>query len=254
MGTKDSVVGDGIYNTALLYYNIGPFNWYAQWDATSADFLPRLGFAPETDYKGFAYGAGYAKPVEWGSIVEAGVSLNAIDYKTFDGDPYRDQYSAAINLALKDGTAIDLFGDWETFMGSEDHYYQIALRRPRNNPYNFLALDYQVGEFTSVYYQSMAVRGAWRPNQRLQLTGSVQIADFGTRSEQAIVGFNYDLGRDQSVSGRMVRRDNDWNAYVALRRSGNKGTEYFLILGDPNASRFQSSLILKVTVPFTIKG
>jgi hypothetical protein len=100
----------------------------------------------------------------------------------------------------------------------------------------------------------MAVRGAWRPSQQLQLTGSVQIADFGTRSEQAIVGFNYDLGGDQSVSGRMVRRDNDWNAYIALRRSGNKGMEYFLIVGDPNASRFQSSLILKVTMPFTIKG
>jgi hypothetical protein len=254
MGTKDSLVGNGIYNTALVFYNVGPFNSYAQWDATSADFLPRLGFAPETDYKGIAYGAAYSKPVDWGTITEAGISLNALDYKTFGGDPYRDQYNAAINLALKDGTAIDLVGDWETFMGSEDHYYQVALRRPRNDPYNYLALDFQVGEFTSIYYQSMAVRGAWRPSQQLQLTGSVQIADFGTRSEQAIVGFNYDLGGDQSVSGRMVRRDNDWNAYVALRRSGNKGTEYFLILGDPNASRFQSSLILKVTMPFTIKG
>ncbi len=254
MGTKDSTEGSGVYNTALMFYNQGPFNAYAQWDAVSAQFLPRLGFAPETDYKGLAYGAQFFKPIKWGSIVEAGVSFNGLDYDRFAGGSYRDQYNATAGVAFKDGTALDILGDWETFLGSKDHYYQITVRRPRNNPYNFLALDYQVGEFAQTYYQSIAVRTAMRPNQRLQVTASMQIADFGTRSEQAILGMNYDLGSDQSVSGRMVRRGNDWNAYIALRRSGNRGTEYFLILGDPNASRFQSTLILKVSMPFEIKG
>ena len=67
-----------------------------------------------------------------------------------------------------------------------------------------------------------------------------------------IFSANYDLGKDRYLSGRLVRSDNDTNFYIALRQSGNLGTEYFLILGDPNAQRFRSSLILKVTVPFEI--
>jgi hypothetical protein len=31
--------------------------------------------------------------------------------------------------------------------------------------------------------------------------------------------------------------------------SGNRGAEYFLILGDPNASTFQRALVFKVSVP-----
>ena len=36
--------------------------------------MPRLGFAPETDYKGLVYGAQFFKPINWGPISEAGAS------------------------------------------------------------------------------------------------------------------------------------------------------------------------------------
>jgi hypothetical protein len=45
----------------------------------------------------------------------------------------------------------------------------------------------------------------------------------------------------------------DINAYIAFRRSGNKGAEYFLIFGDPNARQFQASLILKAVFPVSIR-
>jgi hypothetical protein len=193
------------------------------------------------------------QPVKWGSVVEAGLAVDTLTYDRFNGGFYRDQISPNAFLAFKDGTALMVLADWETFLGSEDHYYQVNLRRPRNNPYNYVALDYQIGEFGGTDYRSFGVMGAWRPNTQVQFTGSLQSVDFGGVSEQAIIGMNYDLGNDQSLSGRVVRRGPDWNAYVAFRRSGNKGTEYFLILGDPNAQTFQTSLILKVTMPFEIR-
>lgn len=254
MGTKDSTAGNGVYNTAGLYFNQGPMFSYLQWDAVAPNFLPRLGFAPETDYKGVVFGGGFNRPVKWGSVVEAGFGVDGLTYDRYNGGFYRDQIAPNAYLAFKDGTSVFLLADFESFLGSEDHYYQLTVRRPRNDPYNFVALDLQTGEFGSTYYQSARLNGAWRPNPRLQLTASLQSVEFGGRSDQAIVGLNYDLGRDQSLSGRVVRRDADWNAYLAFRRSGNRGAEYFLILGDPNAARFTASLILKVAVPFEIKG
>ena len=82
---------------------------------------------------------------------------------------------------------------------------------------------------------------------------SYQVVDHGDRKEQAIFGFNDDLGRNRAVSGRVVYRSSRTNGYIAFRRSGNRGAEYFLILGDPNALKFRSSLLLKIVSPFDIK-
>ena len=57
------------------------------------------------------------------------------------------------------------------------------------------------------------------------------------------------------VGGRVILRRNEtqdddaWNWYVSLRRSGAKGVETFLILGDPNASEFTPRIEGKVLWP-----
>jgi hypothetical protein len=68
-----------------------------------------------------------------------------------------------------------------------------------------------------------------------------------------ILGANYDLGRDMSISGRMVRNGRDTNAYLAFRKSGNRGAEYFVIFGDPNARKFETALVIKAVFPFELK-
>lgn len=254
MGTKDTSEGSGVFNTAGVYYNKGIANAFAEYSAASASFAPRLGFAPETDFRGLIFGGRIDSPVQWGSVNEAQFTFDCASYDTYDGDPYRRQLSLSTTFAFKDRTEVTMYGDWESFFGSSDHYYQFRVRRPRNDPYNFISLDLQEGEFQSDYYRSIGVTGAMKPTAPLQVTGTLQFVEFGGYSDQAILGVLYDLGNEQSVSGRIVKRGDDWNTYVAFRKSGNKGTEYFLIIGDPNADSFQSSVILKVAVPLTIGG
>jgi hypothetical protein len=67
-----------------------------------------------------------------------------------------------------------------------------------------------------------------------------------------ILGANDDLRRNRAISGRIVYQTGQTNAYLAFRRSGNRGTEYYLILGDPNATHFRASLLLKVVTPFDV--
>jgi hypothetical protein len=49
-----------------------------------------------------------------------------------------------------------------------------------------------------------------------------------------------------------VKRQDKLNAYLSFRKSGNRGAEYFLFLGDPNALTFRASVILKLVVPFQL--
>ena len=79
-----------------------------------------------------------------------------------------------------------------------------------------------------------------------------QHVDYQGPSDQTILTTAYDLGGDRSIAGRMVRQNNQVNAYLAYQRSGNEGVEYFLILGDPNAPVYRNAITLKIVVPVTI--
>jgi hypothetical protein len=49
-----------------------------------------------------------------------------------------------------------------------------------------------------------------------------------------------------------VGQGDEWNWFLSYKRSGNLGAEYFLILGDPNATSFHKTLVFKVSVPLTV--
>ena len=101
-------------------------------------------------------------------------------------------------------------------------------------------------------YRSITASTAYRLTKKLQLTLRDQHVDYGGPADQTIFSANWDLGGDRAISGRLVRQNGNTNAYLAFQRSGNQGIEYFLILGDPNADKFRSSLILKVAIPLSI--
>lgn len=102
-------------------------------------------------------------------------------------------------------------------------------------------------------YDSFGLQASYRPVSPLQLSLRAQeVRHFG-RSTQLILGGDYDLGGDMSLSGRMVRNGRETNAYLVLRKSGNRGAEYYVIFGNPNARKFEASLVIKAVFPFELK-
>jgi len=252
MGTKDAALGGRIWNTGALTWYKGEHQVYAQYDAVSDNFVPRLGFAPERDYKGPLFFYQFQKPMEKGPIAEYTFYTQALAYDRFDGGFYRNQINPGAGFVWRDGTAVDLTADWQNFLGDHDRLYSLFIRRPRGNPYNNWRAGYSFGNLAGEDYRSVSLGRAFRPVRDLQITANYQHVDHFTRSDQLLIGVNFDMKNDQSISGRLVKRDSDWNGYLAFRRSGGEGTEYFLILGDPNARKFTASLVMKVVVPFQI--
>jgi hypothetical protein len=249
MSTQDATNGKGEERVLNLNYNHGELNGNIGYEQVSPNYLPRLGFQPEVDFKGITGSIGLDKVYKKGTIAEVFMGTYGTRYDHFGGGDYRRGQGGDFNIASRDGTRLAMNADFSQFEGVNDHTYTAALVRPRNDPYRFWRVGYTWGQIEQHTYRSVNFGMAYRPMNNFQLNLAAQFVDHFSHDKQLIMSGNYDLGNDKSISGRLVQGSKDLNAYFAFRKSGNAGTEYFLIFGDPNASRFRSSLLLKVTYP-----
>ena len=136
------------------------------------------------------------------------------------------------------------------------HYeiYSANLSLPRNDPYRGWTLSHVTGYIADERYNSTTLAVRYRPIKRLQLGARYQKVDHFAERDQTIVSANWEMDKYQSIGGRLVAQDGDVNWFVSYSRRGNLGAEYFLIVGDPNTDTFQSSVILKVSIPLAIGG
>ena len=252
MGSQDSFQGRGESNDAYLNYERNGMGAYVGFNSYSPDFLPRLGFFEEVDLRGWDTANYYNKNFDHGPINDWGYFVSAKSFQKYNGDPYRHEYFINPFTTLRNGLALIPYAQLGEFEGVVDSLYGLQVAFPRGNPTRNVAATIESGRLEDAPYHSLRLQAAYRFWGRLQLNGSYQVVDHFGNTNQTILTANYDLGGDRSVAGRLVRRNDDTNFYVALKQSGNLGTEYFLILGDPNAQTFRSSLILKVVVPFEI--
>ncbi|MBX3120438.1 MAG: hypothetical protein KF784_15370 [Fimbriimonadaceae bacterium] len=252
--SRDTDEGDGHrYNTGLSYRNQG-LSSSLEYVEISPNYRPRLGFVRERNLRGYNGRFSFDKPMDWNGVIEAGYSLGFEKLNDFDGNPYRTEFSASTSVTMKDGLDIDIDYDYEEFEGNIDRVFDFSIEKPRGNPYRRWDFGFTTGKVAGENYQSERISISYRPVQRLQLNGRLQHVKFGSEdNSQFILSGVYDIGNDQSINGRLVSRGSDTNVYLAFRRSGNKGAEYFFILGDPNARSFRMSVTLKVSVPFEIR-
>jgi len=249
-GTADSVDGHGVRHNPGINYAKGPFNGYFEYSSVTSNFEPRLGFAPQTGFHGPNGGFFWSHNLQHGMVQQENYNMFVRDWQKFDGGGnYLREASFNGDEALRSGTDISLGFDATEFGGFHDHVFSVGLARPWNDNYRFWNLNYNFGKIEDSDYRSTGLNFNYRPMQMMQIVSSYQLVQHNGTERQAIVSANYDLGSDRSISGRAVYTHANWNAYVAYRRSGNAGMEYFLILGDPNALKFRKSLILKVTYP-----
>lgn len=253
MTTQDTEDGFGHRINTGVYYSKAGWNNGFEYVEISPGFHPRLGFAPQRGFRGWTGILYYEKPLPKGPIATWSVSANGNYWNKFDGSLYDKALDLQGSVALRESTELTAGAHFEKFDSNNDHVYFLILDRPRDDIYRNWKLNYTWGTIEGIRYQSIGPQINLRPLRGLQLTGTYQSVQHGDRSDQAILSVSYQLNPNEAISGRAVRQGNQTNAYLSFRHSGNRGIEYFIILGDPNAKTFQSSLILKVVIPLEIK-
>jgi hypothetical protein len=247
--TDDTEFGRGHRINTGMFYSDGIWTGSGEYTEISPHFLPRVGFAPERDFRGGSLNLNYSRRSA-GTIRDLGFGVSGGYFRRTDGSPYRQFAGLGGGITLFEGVHLQARTFRERFRGFDDAIDSVEVQFPRGNPYQRVGMEYQWGRVADAPYRNVRLTAAYRPLPMLQLAGSYQVVDrLRERVDQVILTASYDLGADYSISGRLVQRVGDTNAYVALRRSG-LGAEYFLILGDPSARTFRSSVVLKAVFPF----
>jgi hypothetical protein len=252
MGSQDTTSGSGQYETASAFYLKKEWNVAIEYDWASPRFQSRLGFLPEIDYRGLNYNLGYDKVFPHGRVAEVGLGYNGTELTHIDGSQYRRHNEVDSVLALRNRSQFMVNYYTERFNGQDDHLLQASLRYPRDDVFRNITLEYDHGMLALKPYTSLSSTATYRFGKRLQASVRYQQVHHGDYQDQLILTGSYDLTHDRSASGRIVKSSADVNGYVSFRQSGNRGVEYFLIVGDPNAPRFRASVVVKIACPIDV--
>ena len=262
-GSVDSVLGNGDNENASAGWSHSGFYQEVDYDRVTPNFIPRLGFQPEVDLIGPSTVTFYNHPYAKGPFIDRNLGLITQWYRHESGGFYRDEQTTFTNFTLRNQLNLGLSLDNSNFEGDHDHTTNISAEYPHNNQRNHYNASYTTGVQAQQRYNNYSLSSSQAYRNKLSSQLSYQIVKLGdTYSNQAIVTGTYDLGRDRSVSGRFLEQTGGTNFFVSFQQSGNRGAEYYVIVGAPNATvisnqkyliNVRTSLILKVVMPFKVK-
>ncbi len=250
--TDDEVLGFGSsFGTGWQYRARGLTNVLI-YEQVTDDFLPRIGFAPQRGFKGVVSNTMWTKSHPRGDVMETNVGASLVEQDGFGGGHYRRLGSASSSVTLRNRLSFGLSYSQDWFLTDVNTFHTVSMSMPRGDTFRGWSLSHTRGDAQGFPYTSTTARVFYRPIKRLQLDLRYQEVEHAIDTDQTVFTMNWEMDRYQSLGGRVVGQGDDWNWFVSYKMSGNLGAEYFLILGDPNATSFQKTLIFKVSVPITI--
>lgn len=248
----DQTTGEGYSQSANASYRAR--EWFAalSYDEVSPDYRPRLAFIRERNYRSLGTFGQWGRSWLTGAINNVSFNLGGTYATRLNGDQYRNRIGGGFEVDWRAGYSFGINYSQENFEGTIDQSWSVRASALRRDPNKNISIGYTNAIFNNSPYTSYNVNLFYRPMDALRLNLSYQWVDFVNIRDQAIFTANYDLGSNYFVSGRAVKRDDDINWFLTFERSNVLGTEFFVIIGDPNARTFQPQVIFKVVSPFQL--
>ena len=240
---------DGRNAFISLGYNGSLFQPYLSAFFVDPDFVNRLGYRPFTGYRGIGLGSFIRNEWREGFFRRASASIESQISNTYEGEVFRrDFYVSSLILTHSDYA---LAAGWRggQFEEFSDSVFSIGLRARASDRFNNVNVTYNWGEQAGETIHRIS------GNLNLHAYGftagfSSQIQWHFERRYQQIFTLTYDFSPALSLGSRLIWQVEGINIYFALRRSGYAGTDFFIILGDPNALEFKQRFVAKVIRAF----
>ena len=213
------------------------------------DFVNNLGYRPFTGLRGGGLEGSISNEWRHGFIRSIFVGANVIASNTYEGEVFQQDFAVFSNFLTHSdyGLSIGWFGG--RFQEFTDSVFSIGLMARASDRFNNVSVDYNWGEQADERIH----RVSGNLNLRVyDFTAglSSQIQWHFERRYQQILTVTYDFNPALSLGSRLIWQVEEVNIYFALRRSGYAGTDFFIILGDPNALEFKQRLVAKVIRAF----
>lgn len=240
---------DGRTGNLNLRYNGSLFQSTIFGYFVDPDFVNHLGYRPFTGIRGGGVEGLISNEWRKGIIRSIFIGANVISSDTYEGELFQQDYSVFSNFYTHSdyGLSVNWFGG--QFQEFTDSILSIRMSARSSDQFNNVSIGYNWGEQADERLQRISGNLNLRfYGFTVGLTSSIQW-HFERRYQQ-ILTLSYDFSPAISLGSRLIWQIEGINYYFALRRSGYAGTNYFIILGDPNAIEFKKRIIAKVIQAF----
>lgn len=236
-------------------YNLGydiP-NFYAEFRHTlmSEHFDPALALLYFRDKVGDYLFLEYSKSQNDKWLQDIEIAFFADKFKQEStGDPLLDGYDFFGTFLTRTKQEIEFSFENRLYEGVRDRILSLGLSLDPDNRFRNSSFGVDFGKRGGKDYRFYSAGATRRIGGHLDIGLRAGIEEFEGRSEQFIATVGWEFDARRSLTGRWVQSEGQTNGYVAFRNGGFAGNEVYVILGDPNAEKFQRKLTIKLVWPF----
>lgn len=210
------------------------------------NFQDRLGLIPFNDYHGFSSYWDWGGQWRKGFFRNFELGFNPLWDWHLDGRPFRRRASLFASIETRSDYRFNLNLDGGKFDNDTDFTVGIGIFGGVTNRFRQWGLEFTTGRQAGRPYTSFGPSFKLRLFRRLDLLLSSYVQNFDGIEQQHILTFNYELSPYRSWGGRIVVQNGNVNPYLSYRASGRAGTDFYFIIGDPNATRFVKRVMVKL--------
>ena len=213
------------------------------------DFVNNLGYHPFTGYRGINLTTTFRNEWREGIVRSLDLFLHTDAANTYQSEVFSRDIRLSSRILTHNDYSLSVFWNGGQFKEFSDSLFSISLGARATDRFNNFSVSYDWGEQAGEQFYSIS------GNVNLRAYGftaglTSQIQWHFERRYQQILTLTYDFSPALSLGSRLIWQAEGINTYFALRRSGYAGTDFFIILGDPNAQEFKQRLVAKVIRAF----
>jgi len=231
-------------------YAQGDLLAFAQYHSISNQFNITDGYIPYKGYHGPMAALVVSNNLKHGPFVRSQATVGALAWDYNNGDRYNRNANASYTATTRKDQTIGLSHDYTLQDGTIDSTTRLTFIQGATNRFLQYGGSVVTGRFGGKKGTYLAPQGSVRIGKKLDLGYAGSILNLGGVSQQHTITAGYELSPTRSFGGRLTMQDRDTNWYLSYRSAGGKGTDFYVILGDPNARKFKRQLQLKWVFAF----
>lgn len=240
-GGQPGTAGYAYFDTDLPNYFLTFTGSFVQ-----PDFRSRLGLIPFVDKQGGFMFQEYNREIREGWVRHIHFDSYAEDFEHYDGSNLSRSFSIGGSFETRNDLRLGYNYYRETFEQEVGETHEIYGGVNVSNRFRQFGFSYGWGDRDGIYTNFVNLEAQIRIARGLDIGLQHSLLKLAGNRDQTILGLGWEIDPEQSITARYVKTERDSNWYIAYRRSGGLGMEYFLILGDPNAREFRNRAAFKV--------
>ena len=259
---------DGVYQQYTLYRNAPERrpNYLLQYTDIEPNYRPRLGFVPETGYRGWRVGALWFDRPDSERLLYTETRLEATRRTRYDGDRLDEGVAITQQWLFTSQNRLTLSVEYLNRPPNIDRTLGIEYAWNVLDIYRTGALSVRIGEQNGGRSLYALLTQAYELAPRLRLRLELESLDIDypsdptDRARQLIFTLNYEIDPERALGGRLVlnrlefggETETTRNFYLTYLQRVRRGFDLYVIYGLPNASRAQNRLAVKIITPLEL--